>query len=189
MASLEEVTKVMTFLAALWPRERVTKATIKAYAKVLEDLPADALMAAAEKMAGESTFFPKAAELRQAAFQLIQGDELPLAMEGWEQVTRVWSGQSVEFHRLTKAAVRRMGGMSRLGQTRDKDLPFVRAQFIKTFEGLREREIEDRRQLPAVRRYKELEAERRTEIEIKRLAEKMAGNGQAIEGGHDGSSI
>ena len=145
MATLEDVTKVMTFLAALWPRERVTKATIKAYHKVLEDLPADALLSAAEELGGNSTFFPKAAELRQHAFDLLQGDELPLAMEGWHQVTRVWSGQRVEFHQLTQATVTKMGGMRRLGQTTDKDLPYVRAQFIKTFETLREREVQDRR--------------------------------------------
>ena len=175
MATLEDVTKVMTFLAALWPNQRLSPATIKAYHTVLGDLPHDSLGAAAEKLAAESTFFPKAAELRQAAFELMEGTELPMAMEAWHQITRRWSGQSVEFHWLTEATVQRMGGLKRLGQTTNKDLPFVRAQFIKTFETLRQREVEDRRMLPAVKQYRKLADQNRTQAEIKRLAAKMAG--------------
>jgi len=181
MATLEDVTKVMAFLAALWPREEIGPPTIKAYYTVLKDLPGDAVQAAAEQCAGSATFFPKAAEIRTAAFDLIQGDDLPLAMEGWEQVTRYWGGQTVEFHSLTCDTINRMGGMRRLGQTLDKDLPFVRAQFIKTFETLRNREVEDRRMLPAVRDYKQIAAETRAHDEIKRLAARMAGQDDAGE--------
>ena len=176
MATLEETTKVMAYLIALWPREPIEDPTIKAYHTVLKDIPNDALTAAAEKVAADATFFPRAAELRQAAFNLMQGDDLPLAIEAWQQVATTWTGRKVEFHALTQATVRRMGGMRRLGQTQEKELPFVRAQFIKTFEALRAREVEDRRMLPAVRAYKELAAENRAQDEIKRLAAMMAGN-------------
>lgn len=178
MATIEDVTKVMVFLSALWPREEIGTPTYKAYHRILEDVPADALTAAAEKLGASATFFPKAAELRNTAFELIQGDELPLAMEGWHQIEQHWGGRSVEFHALTVSTIQRMGGLRKLGGTMDKDLPFVRAQFIKTFETLRNREIEDRRMLPAVREYKQLAAENHAYDQIKKLASGMMGHSQ-----------
>ena len=172
MASLEEVNKVMAFLGALWPREDVTKPTIKAYFRILQDVPGDAVTAAAEALGAEQTFFPKAAEIRQRAFELIQGDDLPLAMEGWQQLADKWRGRYVEFWPLTERTIQAMGGLRRLGNTTEKDLPFIRAQFIKTFETFRKREIDDRRMLPSVGKFKQVQAGKAQEA-MRKLAEGM----------------
>jgi hypothetical protein len=169
MADLKEVAQVMAFLAALYPRYQLTEPTIKAYASILADIPADALTAAAEKLGAESTFFPAAAELRQMAYDLSQGDDLPLAIQGWQQLMDHWSGRRIEFHRLTTETINAMGGLRRLGNTHDDDMPFVRAQFIKTFETLRNRVVEDRRQLPSVKEYKRLQASRAMDELAERL--------------------
>ena len=172
MASLEEVTKIIAFLSALWPREPVTTATVKAYAVILADVPGEAVTAAAEALGSEATFFPKAAEIRQRAFLLIQGDDLPLAMEGWQQLVDKWGGRYVEFWPLTEQTIRAMGGLRRLGNTTEKDLPFIRAQFIKSFETFRNRQIEDRRMLPSVKEFKQVQAGRVDEA-MKKLADGM----------------
>ena len=177
MATLEEVTKVMAFLAALWPRESITMPTIKAYAMILKDVPADAVAAAAEAIGSEaSPFFPKAGEIRQRAFELTDGDDLPLAMEGWQQLADKWRGRYVEFWPLTERTIQAMGGMRRLGTTTEKDLPFIRAQFIKTFETFRNRAVEDRRMLPVVKEFKQLQAGK-VDDALKQLARKLAVDG------------
>ena len=168
MATLEQTTRVMMYLSALWPREPVTEPTIKAYHTILKDLDGEALTAAAEKVAADATFFPKAAELRKAAFDLIQGDELPTATEGWRQLTK----GSEELHELTRKALDVMGGRNAYRQLLIKDVSYFRASFIKTFEAYRNREMEDRRQLPAVAKYKELQAGKVSD-EIKKLAGKL----------------
>ena len=158
MATLEEVTKVLIFCSATWPRFPLSKGTIKAYHKILTDVPGDALTAAAELICGENTFFPAVAELRQRAFDLTDGDDLPLAIEGCKQLLSRWDGRYVEFFPLTEQTVKTMGGFKMLGQTTDRDLPFVRNQFIKTFDTYRARAKEDRRLLPSVKEYKKLQA-------------------------------
>ncbi len=160
MSTLEEVTKSLMFLSAVWPKFPLTGATIKAYHTILGDLPADALAAAAEQLSADSTFFPAAAELRKMAFELMEGDDLPLAVEGWKQLLDNWDGRYVEFFPLTEKTVKAMGGHQRLGQTTNRELPFIRNQFISIFDTYRARAKEDRRQLPAVKEYKKLQAGR-----------------------------
>ncbi len=171
MATLKDVTDMFIFLGALYPRYIARKATIKAYHRILADLPVEALSAATEQIGADSTFFPAAAELRKLAFKLMQGDNLPVAIEGWNQLLDHWNGRYIEFHPLTEKTIKTMGGLKHLGMTTNHDLPFVRNQFVKAFEIFREREVTDRRQLPAVREFKTLQAGRVDE-EIKRLAEK-----------------
>ncbi len=171
MSTLEDVTKSVMFLSAIWPRVPLSAATIKAYHTVLGDLPADALASAAEQLGADSTWFPAAAEIRKMAFDLMHGDNLPVASEGWNQLLDHWDGRYIEFHPLTAKTIKRLGGLKHLGMTTDHELPFVRNQFVKAFEIFREREVTDRRQLPAVREFKTLQAGRVDE-EIKRLAEK-----------------
>jgi hypothetical protein len=142
----------------------------------LGDLDAEVLKQAAVKLGSENTFFPKAAELRKASFDLLEGDDLPLPMEGWRQLEKTWQCGYVEFHALTEKTIQAMGGLRKLGQTQDKQLPFVRAQFLSTFETYRNREITDRRQLPSVKEYKQLQAGRIGDA-FKKLADKKRGLG------------
>ena len=171
MATLKDVTDMFIFLGSLYPRYTARKATIKAYHRVLGDIPTDALVAATEQLGADSTFFPAAAEIRKLAFKLMQGDNLPVAIEGWNQLLDHWNGRYVEFHPLTQKTIKTMGGLRHLGLTTNDQLPFVRNQFVKAFDTFREREVIDRRQLPAVREFKTLQAGKVDE-QIKRLAEK-----------------
>ena len=158
MSTLEDVTKSLMFLSAIWPKFPLSAATIKAYHTVLGDLPADAIASAAEQLSADATFFPAASELRKLAFDLTQGDDLPLAVEGWKQLLDNWDGRYVEFFPLTDKTVKAMGGLQRLGQTTNKELPFLRLSFIKTFDIYRARAKEDRRLLPSVKEFKKLQA-------------------------------
>ena len=177
MATFKEWTKTFAYLLTLYPSQaaKMSAATGKAYYSVLQDLTDDAIRAAATKLGAESKWFPAAAEIRQAAFELMQGDGLPLAIEGWHQLQKSFQGGSVEYDPLTLKTINTLGGRRKLGMTTDNDLPFLRAQFIKTFETFRNREIEDRRQLPSVREYKQLQAQN-IDGAFKQLAEKLSAN-------------
>ena len=175
MATLRDTTKVMAYLVSLYPRFQLPAATIKAYHTILKDLPAEAMTSAAEKLAADSKWFPAASEIRQTAFDLMQGDELPLAIEGWAQLQKSFQGGSTEYHPLTLKTISALGGRRKLGMTTDSELPFLRAQFIKTYDTYRNREVEDRRQLPSVTEYKRLQANNIGE-QFKQLADRLNPN-------------
>jgi len=171
MATVEEVTKAMAYLSALYPRYRLHKATVKAYYSVLSDLPGEAIVSAAEQLGADSEWFPAAAKIRKLAFKLMQGDEQPMAIEGWKQLQDHWNGKYVEFHSLTQKTIDTMGGLKHLGMTTNKQLPFVKNQFVKVFDALKEREEEQRQLLPSTKEFKALQAGK-VDDRIKKLAEK-----------------
>lgn len=90
MASLPEIIQIMTGLAALYPRHEIHEATFSAYHRVLHDIPADLLDMAALDLGSTQTFYPSAAELRQAAFRLADagGYWLPSSDEALAEVVR-----------------------------------------------------------------------------------------------------
>jgi hypothetical protein len=156
MASLVEVTKTLTFLAALYPRYALTEETIDAYHVILQDLGVGLLKAAAMELGSQDRpFFPSAGELRQAAFDLVaRSDGLPTAGEAWAEVCRKIGEDGhirvPEFsHPLVKQAVDGVGGWLNLcwsvNQVAD------RARFMEVYKVLMRRRRSDERMLPQVR--------------------------------------
>lgn len=79
MATREDVAKVLTYLSVLYPHGQIAKMAndgdrvgelanvVNAYHDILHRFPAEALQAAARRVAKGQKFFPAASELYQAA--------------------------------------------------------------------------------------------------------------------------
>ena len=170
----ERIVEALIVLSAEFPNTTLAQANYKAYLLVLKDLTADSVIAACHALAAAGReFYPPAGIIRQMAFDLLEDDSLPLPMECWQQLIDSWGGCGVEFHELTIKTINAMGGTRRLGQTLDKDMPYLRAQFLKVCDTYRKRVVDDRRQLPSVKEFKKLNAENvaRVDAGIKKLLE------------------
>ena len=155
MANLTEVARALGVLAALYPRYTLSKATVTAYHAILGDIPADLLDRAALHAGSQKTFFPAAAELRAAAFELMeQAHGVPGAWEAWAEVCKSfgpygrcripqWS------HPLIKQAVDAIGGYIALCDSENATAD--RARFVQAYEALLSRAQKDARMLPEVR--------------------------------------
>jgi hypothetical protein len=149
----QAIIKVLAFLGALYPKFELTQPTIKAYLTILRDIPLELLEKAALDLGSRATFFPSAAELRQAAFDLQDGaNGVPSAGEAWGQVCAVWRGRNKEeLPAIIHRAVEAMGGWRQLGLSENQMAD--RAHFLKVYEVLLERQRSDMRMLPQVQNY------------------------------------
>lgn len=152
-----KVAQVLAFLAALYPKFTLTKATVTAYTQILEDIPADLLQAAAKDLGSRSTFFPAAAEIRQAAFDLRErAAGLPSAYDAWAEVLHACrhygARQRPEFsHPLIAKAIEGVGGYQHLCYSTDHAAD--RARFVDAYEGLFKRHRTEERTLPQIASY------------------------------------
>ena len=156
MASREEIAKILGGLALLYPRFKLEKATIAAYCRILADIPGGVLDAAALNLAGTNTFFPAAAELRKAAFKLMEkAQDVPGAWDAWAEVVKSFGpyghyrGAPEWSHPLIGKAVDAIGGYVALCHS---DNPIAdRARFVQAYEALLKRSRDDVQMLPEVR--------------------------------------
>ena len=162
MSSLDEVGRVIGGLLIIYPyqnRQLTSKqeltAFISAYHRILHDINAELLDAAALELGGTSKFFPAAAELRQTAFGLkaIASGELT-AGDAWAMVSKAfgthghYQGIPDHFPPLVKRAVDAMGGWTELCMS--KNGMADRAHFLKVYDTLDTRTKQETRMLPEV---------------------------------------
>lgn len=153
-ANNKAIAQVLAFLAALYPRFELTKATIQAYTEVLEDIPPDMLRAAAKDLGSRSTFFPAAAELRRAAFDLAERAQgLPSAYEAWQQIKSQVGGRALEMHPLALEAINALGGLASFRQSDISVEASWRARFIDAYDILAQRQRRERETLPQIAAY------------------------------------
>ena len=136
MASLPEVAKVVSFLASLYPEKEITKEMIRAYHVVLSDVQKDLLYASAVQLGTTAKFFPRASELRQAAYDLSNAD-LPSAERAWTEVCRQislvgYSGTPEFSHNQVAVTVTAMGGWRSLCLS--ENIVADRAHFLKIYQ-------------------------------------------------------
>jgi len=142
-------------LLATWPEEEMPPVRIRAYVMVLGDLEPELLQAAVAHCIATCRFFPKPAEIRQAAFDLrSRAEGAPDPMAGWGQVVdeigRVGSyGMPCFSHQVVTDAVRLVGGWQRLCLS--ENMASDRARFVEAYKELQTRRESDARMLPAVR--------------------------------------
>lgn len=83
----DELVKILSVLAAAYPRFNLTPETITAYYEFLKDLPADELAAAARECATSYDFFPSVHELRKAVSGIrCKQRGVPSSYEAWQEV-------------------------------------------------------------------------------------------------------
>jgi hypothetical protein len=132
--------------------------------QLLSDVPGDALKAAALDYISKNKWFPSVAELRDIAFGFIQrvsGDEHD-AFTGWQEALRnshVWyPGLDPRFSRpviwsdpCAQVAADAIGGLRAIKFCDERQISWVQAQFIKAYNAIDKRRIDDGRMLPQVR--------------------------------------
>lgn len=160
MATEKEITKIMGVMAHAYPRYELSADSVKLYAKLLTDIPAEILEASAKQIMAENKFFPSVAEWREMAHKLMVGKlQIPSAYEAWEdamgQVRRCGDyyrytyGKQPEYsHPLVERAVQIIGYHNLV---ESENIMFDRAHFFKIYESLLSRAEEDARMLPEVK--------------------------------------
>jgi hypothetical protein len=167
-----QVSKLVAVLAASYPAAKGDAGTVAAYQRMLGDLDYPAANAAVERLIATSKWLPTVAEIREATLALNVGEIRP-GGEAWGDVPR---------------AIRRYGYMRTPGQDFDFDDPAVaaavkamswqelcssenavadRARFIELYDQLaaRSRRLQLSEGLPAMQRFRALQAAQRQEIE------------------------
>jgi hypothetical protein len=87
MASEIEILKVLKILGDIYPNFHLGSAAVEIYVQLLADIPGPLLEQAALEHIGSSAFFPAVAELRQAAFNILESvDPTPSDYEAWAEV-------------------------------------------------------------------------------------------------------
>ena len=167
--------EMLGFLASLYPYYQLGDATIKAYYLILRDLPVDALNAAVLDLGSRSTFFPAAADIRAAVFDLQRKADGELtAEEAWGMITDVYHGKGTksDLPDAVHDTVRLIGGWRKLDNSTDGEMISHRARFMDAHRDVLERRNREQAMLPAVRERVGIPAG-----EIKKLADKLSVNG------------
>ena len=87
MATEIEILRVLKILGDVYPSFQLSSSAIKVYVRLLDDIPGSVLEQSALDHISRSTFFPSIAELRSAAFNIIDAtDPVPNEYEAWSEV-------------------------------------------------------------------------------------------------------
>lgn len=179
----QEIFKTLAFLAALYPKFELEKQTVQAYTEILADIPAETLRAAAKELGSSATFFPAAAELRQAAFDLMeQAQGIPSAYEAWEQVLRQFQGRRQELHPLALRAINQIGGLGAFGASQIDQEASWRARFVSAYEALVDQERTQARRLPDVAETVKRLEDGRVRGQIQEVAGRLRAGGENGDG-------
>ena len=175
MASKETINRIFKMLKANWPKEPYGKATLELYWRCLGDIDDDILKAATVHCITTRTFWPRVAELRQAAFDIMCNKAGQLtAGEAWALVVKTGSlpeswwaaGERHERPKLpepVQKALDAIGGWRRLT---DSDYYSAdRARFLEAYGAFAKRDAETRQMLPEVRELAKALAMDRPQLE------------------------
>lgn len=141
----EQAGKVITMLAAAYPRQALSTPTMAVYNQLLSDLSYEQAQAAVIKHIATSKFFPGIAEIRQAALE-VSLDKLPGPAEAWSEAQKQirlkgYTGKPDFSNPLIAKTVDAMGGWMELCQS-EEPTGVIRAHFLRIYEGLAESEAD-----------------------------------------------
>lgn len=181
-----EFTKAFAVLQSYFPDTKLPKETAGAYYLALADIPGDVFLDAVMKCVASCKFWPKVAELREAA-ETLMFPEKSSGLEAWGLVvsevrrgvgypyagTPINPVQTTITDPVILACVRAVGGWTALQvSTNDEDIS-NRSQFVKCYEQMATRQHELNRQLPQVReRVERLSGPSSVADVLKKLTEK-----------------
>jgi len=156
MATEIETLRVLKILGDVYPSFRLNSSAIEVYVKLMADIPGSVLEQAALDHISRSTFFPSVAELRSAAFSILEAaDPIPTEYEAWREVqaevARVGhAGQPELGNPVARQVVEQLGWRSLcLSENPVAD----RAHFVQAYQALAERERYSARRLHLVNEF------------------------------------
>lgn len=127
--------EVMTAIAEIY-RKVNSPELLALYWSVLEEYSLEQIQTAIRahlKDPSDGRFFPTPASI----IAKINGSAKGNATEAWPEVLRLASNSSEAFSGdpMTEAAVHALGGWRKIGQTQERDMVFLRKEFIEIYEG------------------------------------------------------
>jgi hypothetical protein len=145
------------------------KEQIDLWTKLLQDIPDDIVMVAAQQLSVELVFFPALAELRNKALSLMKPN-YPTWGEAWEECHNrgnkfSWEKDDEFSNPVVKKAYECLGNWDTL---LTDDVPTARAQFRQIYESLVLRAENDIKLLPESRAVSE-----KYQLEIGKLVNKL----------------
>lgn len=171
-----EVAKLLVVLAASYPKFEVDDVKVQVWYEMLGDLDYAVASMAVKKIIMQNTFPPAIAEVRKAAAELTNPENLT-SSEAWGEVTRAIrnygyyrEGEALASMSPTTAQVVRYMGWREICMS--EDIGVIRGQFLRMYEQIATREQE--KQLLSTT----------MQTEIKKLAKKY--DIRLIEGGNAG---
>lgn len=151
-----EALKIIQMLGEVYPSYQLSKGAIKTYLRLLADLPPDLLEQAALDHMARSAFFPTIAELRAAAFELLESAHPgPSAYDAWGQVQeticRIGHIEQPTWEDPLVGKVVNALGWRYLCLS---DNPIAdRSHFVQAYQALAERRRQEQRRPLEVQRY------------------------------------
>lgn len=161
----KKILTILGVLTAAYPNAHITPETVRVYVLTLQDIPLDLLENAALHLITTNTFFPTVAELRDASYRIMLGlHRVPTAAEAWNQIQRqrsqclgyyiyhVQAEKPTFSHPFVEQVIHAFGCRTLIDPSSE---PYIRANFIKTYDTLLDRTLADLKTLPAVRTFSE----------------------------------
>jgi hypothetical protein len=156
MATELEILSVLKILGDVYPSYKLTGAAIEMYVQLLADIQARVLEQSALDHISRSSFFPSIAELRLAAFRLLElARPLPSEYDAWAdvqaEIKRVgYRGQPHFTNPITSKVVKQLGwGYLCHSDNQVSD----RAHFIQAYQVLAERVHTAESRLPSISEF------------------------------------
>lgn len=131
----QEASALVASLKAAFPDANIPAETVVMYAAALEDLDFQAGQAAVGALIRSTRWFPKIAEIREAAAEQTLG--VPSPASAWERLTE-YTDHRREHATLTDLERRALQAVGGTWAVRTSESPTVlRSQFMKVYEELR----------------------------------------------------
>jgi hypothetical protein len=190
MATREDIKNIMAYMGCSFPNYHPILEgeinTVDVLLDQLGDLDKDDLQMAVRAACMNGTgrqFAPSADEIRTKYAELharVAG--IPTAAEAWGAIMEHFGKYTLEpvellENPLVKKAIYCMGGLRTIGMSENNMAD--RAHFLKIFEQLRERAIQETLELPAITEY--IESKRLIDGQVKALAARMGRQPVLIE--------
>ena len=143
-----EVAKILTVLAAAYPKFEVDDLKVRVWHEMLGDLDYATANMAVKKLILENTFPPSIAEVRKAAMEILN-PEVMTAAEAWGEVERAI--RIYGYYRETEALESMSPSVAKVVEyigwqniCLNEEPGVIRGQFLKMYQQVRER---DRREM------------------------------------------
>lgn len=149
----------MRVLADAWPDYALKPGTLDAYWLALNELHHSTFRVAVAECLKTCTFFPKPVEIREKACSALTASGLlpSPAEHAWSELLVAsrqrwhpdigwmtadgWPTSQTALSPLTEQAVNAIGGMARLASVTDRELGFLRAEFMAVYGSARAGEL------------------------------------------------
>ncbi len=149
MTTLREFTKVMAFISAAIDKP-IKEATIDAYHELLKDLPINLLQAAVKSVICKDEYptIPTIGKIRTEAVELLLREKYLDTAEAWGKClsamhTHGCYGEAKAMESMPPCVARVAKSMGWVDMCMSENVSVLRGQFMKLYEGIKEREKDD----------------------------------------------